>query len=74
MVGGGGQDQGLAVNFDFDTRLPHCVAHRVSRFVHREQFHPHSRPIGELNLLCFVQIQIHRAEERRSDGRWIRRL
>jgi hypothetical protein len=44
----------VAVEFEFDARAPHGLAHRVALFVHREQFQAQSSPIRQFNLLDFV--------------------
>ena len=39
------------------------VAHRISRFLHLEQFHTRSSSIRQFNLLHFVHVQVYRSHE-----------
>jgi hypothetical protein len=74
MVGRRGQDERLAVEFDLDTCLAHRVAQGIARFIQAQQFESHLGPVGHLDFLRFVHIQVHRADDRCSRRRCIRRV
>jgi len=54
MVGGRSQHQRLAVEFDLDPRLPHCIAQGIAGFVQTEKFDARLGSVGQLDFLRFV--------------------